>query len=127
MTGAEGLRLGLKVWIAVGGPVFSLALVVMGWNVLNLKLQAAPQPDAQSAVVHRFAPPPIVRLSPPWERTAAPNYPVSVTPQKMTVFSYKTPYKDISEIRESVEASDVDDLFLERRPAQTPRGRHRRQ
>ena len=127
ITGAEGLRLGLKVWVGVGGPVFSLALVALGWNFLDLKLQAAPEPDAQSTVVRRFVPPPAGRLSPPWERNAAPDYPVDLTPQTVSVFSYNAPYKESPDLREGIQASYADSLFLERQPAPAPRGRHRQQ
>jgi hypothetical protein len=124
MTAAAGVRLGLKVWIAVGGPVFAVALVVMGWDVAHLKLQDAPHIDAQSSVVRAVAPKAL--LSPPWERNARPTYPVEATPFQASVFSYNAQYKDNPDIQAVAEASYNDDLFTRRPPAPVPRGHHRR-
>jgi hypothetical protein len=124
MTAAAGVRLGLKVWIAVGGPVFAVALGVMGWDVAHLKLQDAPHIDAQSSVVRAVAPKAL--LSPPWERSARPSYPIEATPFQASAFSYNAPYKDNPDIQAVAEASYTDDLFMRRPPAPVPRGHHRR-
>jgi hypothetical protein len=128
MTTAAGVRLGLKVWIAVGGPVFATALMVMGWDVAHLKLQAAPRPDAQSAVAGTAATPSAARLSPPWEKNTSPAYPVGVVPLKVSSFSYDAPYKEILDLPAEVirNASYKDALLMRPNPTPAPRGRHRR-
>jgi len=128
MTTAAGVRLGLKVWIAVGGPVFSVALMAMGWDFLHWKLQAAPLSVMQSTVAPGAVTPRTARLSPPWERNSAPAYPVGAPPVKASAFSYDAPYKELFPTSEEIrDASYKDALIMRPRPAPVPRGRHRRQ
>lgn len=125
-TRAADIRLGLKVWIAVGGPLCSLALVLMGWDYLHLKLQDAPHLFAQSPVVGAAVPTPIARLSPPWERIAVPAYPVGATVRRVSPFSYVSPYKGVHDASyEYVPDGSLEDALLMRpRPASAKRGRH---
>jgi hypothetical protein len=125
MTAAD-VRLGLKVWIGVGGPVFSMALVLMGWDYLHLKFQDVPKRAAQSAVVAAAVVLPAAPLSPPWERISVPPYPVGATVRWVSAFSYAAPYKSVLNASDEnmSNASYEDTLLMRPKPASAKRGRH---